>query len=82
MEPRCVKSCKGLCAALEVAERREQEGIRMYKEYADGCDYPDVKEILESLIRDREQAVKTLQEKRAILAVKFEMVERINESFA
>lgn len=81
MSVKCVHSCKGLCNALEVAEHREREAIREYREYAASCDYPDVREILQQLIGDRERALAQLQEKKAMLAAKFEMIDRINESF-
>jgi rubrerythrin len=82
MKARCEHSCKGLCNALEVAERREQEAIKEYREYAAQCDYPDVKELLEELIRSREQAVRVLRQKRESLEVRFAMIDRINDSFA
>ncbi len=81
MSVHCVHSCKGLCNALEVAEHRERETIQEYREYAASCDYPDVREILQQLIGDREKALAQLQEKRAVLTAKFEMIDRINESF-
>jgi rubrerythrin len=82
MNTTCVHSCKGLCAALEVAEHREQEAIREYRKFAGGCDYPDVRQILEELVRDREKALAVLREKREILTVKFNAIDRINDSFA
>jgi rubrerythrin len=82
MNTTCVHSCKGLCSALEVAEHREQEAIREYRKFASGCDYPDVREILDELVRDRERALKFLREKREILTVKFNAIDRINDSFA
>jgi rubrerythrin len=82
MDPKCTHSCKGLCSALELAERKEQEALRLYREYADGCTYPDVREMLDTLIREREHAIAALREKRDILAVKFDTLERINDSFA
>ena len=82
MKARCVHSCKGLCNALEVAEHRGQEAIKEYREYAAQCDYPDVKELLEELIRSREQAARVLRQKREALEVRFAMIDRINDSFA
>jgi len=70
-----------LCSALEVAEHREREAIRGYREFAASCDYPEVRGLLEQLILDREKALAALHDKREALAVTFEMVERINESF-
>jgi rubrerythrin len=81
MNPPCVHSCKGLCSALEAAEHREEEAIKEYKQYAMNCDYPDVREILETLILDREKALQLLREKRDMLAVKFSVIDNINDSF-
>ena len=82
MNATCVHSCKGLCNALQVAELREQEAIKEYREYAAQCDYPDVKELLDELVRSREQAVRTLRQKREALEVRFAMIDKINDSFA
>ena len=82
MNATCVHSCKGLCNALQVAEHREQEAIKEYREYAAQCDYPDVKELLHELIRSREQALQALRQKREALEVKFAMIDKINDSFA
>jgi rubrerythrin len=82
MDPKCVHSCKGLCNALEVAEHREEEAITQYRQYAAGCDYPEVKELLDALIADRERALHLLREKREMLSVKFNVIDRINDSFA
>ena len=67
MKPTCVHSCKGLCNALEVAEHREQEAINEYRQYAAGCDYPDVKAILEDLIQERERGLAVLRQQREVL---------------
>jgi rubrerythrin len=82
MDPKCVHSCRGLCRALEVAERREMEALASYREYAALCDYPDVREVLESLARDREKALATVREQREILTTKFRLLDNINDSFA
>jgi rubrerythrin len=82
MKATCVHSCKGLCNALEVAEHRELEAIKEYREYAAQCDYPDVRELMEELVRSREQAVRDLRQKREALEVRFAMIDRINDSFA
>ena len=82
MDSKCVHSCNGLCNALEVAEHREEETIQEYRQYASQCDYPDVKELLETLIAERERALQLLREKREILLVKLNVTNRINDSFA
>lgn len=81
MKTPCVHSCRGLCNALTVAEHREEEAIREYREYAAGCDYPEVRDVLETLVKEREKMVKLLREQRAVLEVKFATLDRINESF-
>ena len=82
MDPSCVHSCKGLCNALDAAEEREQQAIVFYRQYAVECDYPDVRELLHDLIRERERALAMLREKKVILAAKFDVVDGINDSFA
>lgn len=82
MNTTCVHSCKGLCNALEVAEHREKEAIKEYKLFAENCDYPDVRVLLEELVKDREHSLKLLQKKRDILTVKFNTVDNITDSFA
>lgn len=82
MSTTCVHSCKGLCTALSVAVRREEEAIAEYRRFAGECDYPDVKLILDALIADRERALAMLREKRTLLAEKFDVIDRINDSFA
>jgi rubrerythrin len=81
MKTPCVHSCKGLCNALTLAEQRETETIKEYREYAAGCDYPEVRDILETLVREREKMLAFLREQRAALEVKFATLDRINESF-
>ncbi|MEK7250561.1 MAG: hypothetical protein AAB209_09075 [Bacteroidota bacterium] len=82
MNTTCVHSCKGFCNALEVAEHREREAIKEYKQFAENCDYPDVRVLLEDIIKEREHSLKLLQEKRAVLTVKFDTLDNITDSFA
>ncbi len=82
MNAPCVHSCKGLCNALEVAEHREREAIKEYKQFLETCDYPDVRELLSELITEREKGLKLLQEKKEIVMTKFNIVDDINDSFA
>jgi rubrerythrin len=84
MKPKtnCVHSCKGLCNALETAEHREREAIKEYTLFLETCDYPDVREILNTLIRHRQEALKTLQEQRAVIAARFHTLDNITDSFA
>jgi rubrerythrin len=82
MKPKCVHSCKGLCNALTTAEQREVETIKEYRDYAEGCDYPEVKELLDTLAREREKMLYMLREKRAMLEVKFSMIDNITDSFS
>lgn len=81
MKATCVHSCKGLCSALEVVEHHEAEAIKEYRRFSAECDYPEVRDVLESLIAGHEKALALLREKRDELAVKFEAIDRINESF-
>lgn len=82
MENKCVHSCKGLCNALEVAEHREREAIKEYREFASTCDYPDVRTLLEKLIGERERALQSLRTTREALTVRFNTLDNISDSFA
>jgi rubrerythrin len=82
MEKKCVHSCKGLCNALEVAEHREREAIKEYREFATECDYPDVRMLLERLIGERERALQSLRAAREMLNVRFNTLDNISDSFA
>jgi rubrerythrin len=82
MEKKCVHSCKGLCNALEVAEQRERQAIKEYREFAATCDYPDVRMLLEKLIGERERALQSLRATRDSLNVRFNTLDNISDSFA
>lgn len=81
MSTKCVHSCKGLCTALEVAEHRESESLKEYKRFHESCDYLDVRELLEQLIKEREHSLSLLKEKRKILESRFKTLDQITESF-
>ncbi len=82
MEPKCIHSCKGLCSALALAEQREESAIGEYRRFAEECDYPDVKVMLERLAAERQRALQALRELRAILTERFATVDKISDSFA
>ena len=82
MSDHCVHSCKGLCSALEVAEKRERDAIEEYRQFAATCDYPDVRELLEKLIGHREEGLRLLNTTRVMLSGRFETLDDITDSFA
>ena len=82
MEQQCIHSCKGLCAALSAAQHREEEALHLYREYATACDYPDVRELLNELIANREQAIEMLRRKREELNARFDAIDGINSQYA
>jgi len=65
-----------------VAEHREREAIKEYRRFALECDYPDIRDLLEVLIRDRERSLELLREKREMIMVRFNTLDNINDSFA
>ena len=81
MATQCVHSCKGLCAALDLAQKQENEAIREYRRFQAECDYPDVRDLLTRLIEEREHGLRLLAEKRQMLAAKFDSLDHITESF-
>jgi len=77
----CTHSCKELCQALELASAREKEAILQYGSFRDECTYPDVKILLNELIIMRQKSIKLLEETKALLRTKFEVLDRIREEF-
>jgi rubrerythrin len=82
MSDRCVHSCKGLCSALEVAEKRERDAMEEYRQFAATCDYPDVRSLLEELIGHREEGLRLLRMTREMLSGRFDTLDDITDSFA
>jgi rubrerythrin len=82
MMPKCVHSCRGLCAALSIAQKKEEEAIREYSEFAAECDYADVRLLLDQLIADRKRALNSLQKLDVLLKDRFAVIDDINDSFA
>ena len=77
----CAHTCKGLCTALEIALLREKEAILQYDALRDECDYPDVKTILNELIIHRQKSIRMLEEAKALIKTKFDVLEQIQEGF-
>lgn len=82
MSDHCVHSCKGLCSALELAEKRERDTMEEYRQFAATCDYPDVRSLLEELIGHREEGLRLLQATRELLSGRFDTLDDITDSFA
>ena len=79
--PQCAHSCKDLCQALELASAREREAILQYGSFRDECTYPDVKILLNELIIMRQKSIKLLEETKALLRTKFDVLDQIREGF-
>jgi hypothetical protein len=73
----CAHTCKGFCTALEIATLREKEAILQYDALRDECTYPDVKAILNELIIHRQKSIRLLEEAKALIKAKFEVLEQI-----
>jgi rubrerythrin len=82
MKEHCVHSCKGLCAALSAAEHREEVALDEYRIFMETCEYPDVRTLLESLVKDKMIALRKLKEVRALLSARFETLDQVNDAFA
>lgn len=82
MSEQCVHSCKGLCRALELAEKKEREAAEEYRQFAATCDYPDVRALLEELIGHREEGLRLLRTTRSMLSGRFDTLDDITDSFA
>ncbi len=77
----CAHTCKGLCTAVEIATLREKEAILQYDALRDECTYPDVKVLLNELILHRQKSIRLLEELKAMLKSKFEVLEQIQNGF-
>jgi len=77
----CAHSCKELCRALELASQREKEAILQYGAFRDECSYPDVKILLNELIIMRQKSITLLEETKALLRTKFDVLDQIREGF-
>ena len=82
MTQQCKRTCKGLCQAMEAAEKREREAMTAYVEAAASCDYPEVREVLQRLTRDRENGLALLRQTKEQLRSTFAVIDTINDSFA
>ncbi len=80
-DPECQHTCKGLCTALEIATLREKEAILQYDSLRDECTYPDVKVLLTELILHRQKSIRLLEDVKALLRSKFEVLEQIQSGF-
>ena len=77
----CAHTCKGLCTAVEIAVLREKEAILQYDSLRDECSYPDVKAMLNELILHRQKSIRLLEELKALLKSKFEVLDQIQAGF-
>ena len=81
MEVNCMHTCQGHCNALKVAEDIESAAIDGYAKYLEGCNYPDVRVILQDMISRHEKTLQYLRERKSELTEKLNILENINESF-
>ena len=77
----CAHTCKGLCAALDLATKQEKETILQYAYLRDECTYPDVKLMLNELIIQRQKSIQLLEKTEAQLRAKFDVLDQIREGF-
>jgi len=80
-EVHCAHTCKGLCTAIEIAILKEKEAILQYDVLRDECTYPDVKPILNELIIQRQKSIRLLEEAKAMLKSKFEVLDQVRGGF-
>ena len=77
----CVHSCKEMCNGLEYASETEKEAILKYAYFRDVCTYPDVRNILNEVILHKKKSIELLEKTKELLKGKFEVLDRIRESF-
>lgn len=78
---RCAQTCRGLCSALEIVTKMEKDSILEYGMLRDACTYPDVKVILNEMIIRHQKSIQLLDETKAMLQKRFEVLDQIREGF-
>ncbi|MBS4027781.1 MAG: hypothetical protein KGZ58_03995 [Ignavibacteriales bacterium] len=77
----CDHNCKGHCNALDIALNHERQAILEYAAFRDECNYPDVRAMLNELILRQEKTLRLLEETKAALHARFEVLDQVQESF-
>ena len=77
----CARTCKNFCTVLETASLREKEAILYYDALRNECTYPDIKILLNELIIRRQKSIQLLDEAKAMMKGKFDVLDQIRESF-
>ena len=77
----CARTCKNFCTVLETASLREKEAILYYDALRDECTYPEIKVLLNELILRRQKSIQLLDEAKAKMKDKFDVLDQIRESF-
>ena len=77
----CHQSCKGICTSLEVASASEQKAIALYEELRDQCNYPDIRQMIESLIAKRQEMLRLIEETRTKVREQFDVLDQVQAGF-
>ncbi len=81
MNTNCDHTCKGLCNALDLAIELEEKSLIGFRAYANECDYPDVKILLNDLIANKEKSILQLKDKAEMIRVTFNTLDQISAGF-
>ena len=80
-QSRCPQTCRQLCVPLESAILREKEVMIQFDSLRNNCPYPEVTMIMNELILQRQKSIRLLEEAKARLKEKFNVLEQIQEGF-
>jgi len=80
-ETQCAQSCRGLCAAIDATLQREKETILQFAALRDKCQYPEVNALLNELIIQSQKSIRIIEDAKAFLKAKFEVLEQIQDGF-
>jgi hypothetical protein len=80
-DTRCAQSCRGLCAAVDASLQREKETILQFAALRDKCQYPEVNALLNELIIQSQKSIRLIEDAKAFLKSKFEVLEQIQDGF-
>jgi hypothetical protein len=77
----CDQTCKGICTSLEAASAGELKAIVLYTTLRSQCTYPDIQIMLDALIEKRREMIRLIDETQTKIRQKFEVLDRIRDSF-
>lgn len=80
-EIHCKQTCRQLCTGIELAMTYEKRAILQYASIRNVCTEPEVKNMLNALIIQKQKSIELLERTQALLRSKFEVLDQIRDGF-